>query len=371
MSSPPPDQWHPPPPPPGPPFGPAPWVPQQPPGPPSNRGGAWKWVLGALVLLVVVAVSVGATLLFTRGDSSDNPPTNTAAPPTTAGAASGVASANDTGPVGIITEDPTCGPWIPINDTLAAEQAKGWDKRAASVPATAWTAEQRAQYEAIGQAMRAAADQTVPLAKLTPHRVMRELYEQTIAYWRAYADKLPTYTEADDHLALVAASTSGALVWACSAITYGSAAARAPLVARAAPPSQLASVGDPSNPQRFLTEANAVCGDWASMLSQLRSDTADFTRTIDPNLPASQWPPEQRTSFRSMTPKLQSNANEVQQLGFRSDNPIFEDFAGLAAQYQRAYVQSIPTYTPPDNYLNSAASRLAVALEQACHSAGG
>ena len=42
--------------------------------------------------------------------------------------------------------------------------------------------------------MRNAADQTVPLAKLTPHRVMRELYEQFIAYARAYSDAIPTYT---------------------------------------------------------------------------------------------------------------------------------------------------------------------------------
>ena len=60
----------------------------------------------------------------------------------------------------------------------------------------------RAQYEAVGQAMRSAADQMVPLVKLTPHRVMRELYEQFIAYSRAYAERIPTYTPQDDNLAL-------------------------------------------------------------------------------------------------------------------------------------------------------------------------
>ncbi len=56
--------------------------------------------------------------------------------------------------------------------------------------------------------MRSAADQMVALAKLTPHRVMRELYEQFIAYSRAYADRIPTYTPPDDNLALVAVSCS-------------------------------------------------------------------------------------------------------------------------------------------------------------------
>ena len=60
--------------------------------------------------------------------------------------------------------------------------------------------------------MREAADQTVALARLTPHRVMRELYEQAIAYWRAYADAIPTYESVDDHLAGVAVSTSSTIL---------------------------------------------------------------------------------------------------------------------------------------------------------------
>ena len=48
-----------------------------------------------------------------------------------------------------------------------------------------WTPKQRAQFMAAGQSMRSAAAQTVGLVKLTPHRVMRELYQQFIAYARA------------------------------------------------------------------------------------------------------------------------------------------------------------------------------------------
>ena len=56
----------------------------------------------------------------------------------------------------------------------------------------------RAQYIAAGQSMRGAAAQTVGLVKLTPHRVMRELYQQFIAYARAYAERMPKYTPADN-----------------------------------------------------------------------------------------------------------------------------------------------------------------------------
>jgi hypothetical protein len=373
MSSPPPDQWLPPQPiggpSQGPPFGPPPWGPPQPPGPP-NRGSGLKWVLGAVVLLVVVAVSVGATLLFTRGDNGGESPTGTASPTSTSGPASDIASAKDVGPAGIITEDPTCAPWGPIGDTLAAEQSNGWDKRDPSVPVSEWTPEVRAQYDAVGRAMRTAADQAVPLAKLTPHRVMRELYEQTIAYWRAYADTLPQYAPADDNLALVANSTSGALVWICSAIRYGSAQARAPLVARAPPPSDIPPIGDPADPQRFLTRSSPVCAEWASNVTQYNADTAAWKNGVDPNLSASQWPPEQRTLFQGILTVLRTNATAVQQLGFRSDNQVFEDFAVVAAQYQRGYVQAIPTYTAADNYLLSAASQLVVANNHACLAAG-
>ena len=46
-------------------------------------------------------------------------------------------------------------------------------------------------YETVGKAMDNAADQTVSLVKATPHRVMRELYEQFIAYARAFDQAIP------------------------------------------------------------------------------------------------------------------------------------------------------------------------------------
>ncbi len=48
----------------------------------------------------------------------------------------------------------------------------------------------------------------VNLAKQTPHRVVRELYEQYIAYGRAYVDSIPTYMPADDVLADVNVSSA-------------------------------------------------------------------------------------------------------------------------------------------------------------------
>jgi len=258
---PPPNQWGAQPPAGGPQWGPPPssapqWAP--PPGPPPSGGGKGKWIFGGIALLAVIAVTVTITVLVVGKNSGSSPTptsTGTSAPP------SDIASANDKGPATIITEDPTCAPSTPLFETLAAQQRNGWDARDPSIPAPAWTPAVRAQYEAVAQAMRSAADQMVPLAKLTPHRVMRELYEQFIAYARVYIDRIPTYTAADDHLVGVSNSAMDSISRICAAINYGSASARGPLVPPASSPTHTAALGDTAAPQRFLTEPNLTCGD--------------------------------------------------------------------------------------------------------------
>ena len=198
-----------------------------PPGPPPSGGGKGKWIFGGIALLAVIAVTVVITVLVVGKDSGDSPsPTTTS----TAGPPSDIASANDKGPVTIIIEDPTCEPTRPIFDTRASVEHNGWEARDPSIPAAAWPPAMRSQYQAVAEAMRASADQMVPLVKLTPNRVMRELYEQVIVYSRAYADNIPTYTPQDDKLAIVSTTVSNAIGYICAAISYGSAAARGPLV---------------------------------------------------------------------------------------------------------------------------------------------
>jgi hypothetical protein len=321
-----------------------------------------KWIFGGIAVLAVIAVTVVITVLVVGNDSGNSPsPT----PTSTAGPASDIASANDKGPATIITEDVTCEPTRPILDTLAAQQAKGWDKRDSSIPAAAWTPDLRAQYDAVGQAMRGAADQMVPLVKLTPHRVMRELYEQFIAYSRAFADNISTYTPQDGKLAVVSSTAANAIGYICAAISYGSAGARGPLLQPPPAPSRVEPAGDPANPRRFLTEPNAVCSDWLAASTKFSNDTADWLPT-DPDIPVSQWSPEQRTINDAVAPVMSAFANELQTLGGRSDNPTLQDFAQLAAQYRRAYVQSLPTYTPADKYLANSSLVMGGVVEAAC-----
>ena len=373
---PPPGNWGPPQPGPQPPYAqgqppygpPGQWPAQQgwgpPPQPPKNN--SLKWLLIGVAVLLVIAITIGATLLFTRDGGDGGPPTATGTPP----AAGDIASANDTGPVGIITEDPTCDPWRPINAAVKAKQDQGWAHRDYSIPADAWTPETHLMHEEMAQELVRAADQTVALAKMTPHRIMRELYEQTIAYWRAYADSIPTYSERDNSLAVVASNTSGALVTICASISQNAAATRGPLVTPGEPPSNLNHIGDPANPTPFLSTTKAkFCDDWDKATAKFEDDTA-ARREIDPAISSTDWTPEQRAVMDKAASRMSDFGDELVSISEKSDNSVVEDFASLSAQYWRAFAGAIPTYTTADSYLSATAANAYLIVYNACRATG-
>lgn len=336
--------------------------PQQSWPPPPRRGGAWKWILGAVALLAVIGVTVAATASVIN---SNRDRSLSGSPTSTDQSHSDIASADDTAPVSVIIEDPSCAAQKPILDARAARQANGWVDRNPAIPRSDWTPEIRDQYEAVAGSMRTSADQLVAVAKLTPHRVMRELYEQLIAYSRAYAESIPSYVPGDDKLARVATTTADAIGNICAAINFGSAAARGPLV-RATPPAvKNGYLGDVADPQRFLTEPDAICGDWSDTLSGFHRDAAEW-ETTDPNIPASQWTPELQRTNEKVAPVMERLASELQALAGRSSNMVMRDFANLSAQYRLAFVEALPTYTPADNFLALAALRLGGVVQAAC-----
>ncbi len=340
------------------------WQPQP---APRRRGSGWKWALGGVALVAVIGVTAAVTLSV-AGNGNGNGASAGATQPS-GDSTSDIASANDTGPVTVITEDPTCAAQDPILRTMGDKRRNaGWNERDASKPASEWTPAVRAQFEQAGTAMRAAANQLAPLAKLTPHRVMRELYEQFIVYARAYADSFPTYTAPDENLTLTANSITSVISHICGAIENGSAAARAPLISPNEPPSQVAPVGNPANPQRFLEEPNPVCSDWNAANDQYGRDIAEWDKT-DPAIPASQWTPELQALNDSVVPVMDRFATRQQELGERSGNPVLRDFADLLDQYRRAYIAAIPTYVPADNYLAKISSRTAALVGVACRAA--
>ncbi|MBJ7341850.1 hypothetical protein [Mycolicibacterium sp.] len=318
-----------------------------------------KWLLIAVAVLLVIGISVGATLIFTRDGSGGGTTTPTS------GGASDIASANDTGPVSIITEEPTCEKFVGVNNSLADVQDQGWgDLRSTLGAASTWTSDQRTQFEAVAKATRNAADQVVPLAKQTPHRLVRELYEQFIAFGRAYADSIPAYVPEDDGLASANVNASSAIIGICNAIQYGSVG-RAIALDPAQPPTKSSPPGDPSDPTRFLTSSDSECATWSERLDAFNSATADWQKR-DGSIPASQWTPELRALSAAARPLLTDYANEIETSGRGSGNGVFEDFAVAAALYIRAFVSSGEQYVNADGWLNYTGFRIANLVSGAC-----
>ncbi|WP_231737556.1 hypothetical protein [Mycobacterium sp. IS-1742] len=312
-------------------------------------------------MLLVVALAVTLTILVTRDGSGGSSPT-----PPGDGQASEFASANDTGPVNIITEDPTCDAWGKVaREFVDKTKAVGWEKRDPQLPASAWTSDQRSMYEAVGDAMSRAADQAANLARSTPHRVMRELYQQFIAYSAAFVSTIPEYDEPDRHLAFTTDSLVTATANICSAIDYDSAAAIAPLLSTPSPPTATAPIGDPASPTRFLERVNPVCEKWGDMVIRFGDETADWV-ALDPAVPASDWSLEQQRINEDAARVMDANADELVKLGQESENAVLGDFASLGAQYRRGFAEAIPTYDPNDNFLAQSATFLVRVVDSAC-----
>ncbi|WP_396913498.1 hypothetical protein, partial [Mycolicibacterium sp.] len=279
------------------------------------------------------------------------------------------ASANDTGPVNVITEDPTCEAWSVVGNTLVDEEKKvNWGNRDASVPVTSWTPEQKAMFETVGRAFRTAADKSVNLTKKTPHRVMRELYEQFIVYSREFSDKISSYDPRDDDLAKVADGIGSVLANICGSIVYGSALKQGPLVPSPERPTEAAPVSDIADVRPMLKQESGICAQWAARMKQFFADTAAW-QALDVNVSEKDWSPDQRAINEQVAPVMTTFASDIEALGRSSGNSVVEDFAVLSAQYRRAFVQALPSYTPADNYLANVATYMALTVDQACAAA--
>jgi hypothetical protein len=338
----------------------------------AKPGISLKWGLGAVIVLALVAIVLVGVVLF-GGDTGKNS-TGVTSPTTTPQAeAAKVPSADDDGAVTVLTEDRSCAAWTSIEnnlvDTLEAIGGGKWSERDRSIPASEWTDEQRKLNMAAAQVIRNTAARTVGLAKLTPHRMMRELYEQYIAYARAYAERVPKYTPADDTLASTAHSAASALASICTSITDGSAAERGSLVDPATPPTETAPPENPNNPELYLASPNPICSDWKSATDKFAADTAEWNK-LDPNTAATFWTQQQKSANLAVASVMINYSNKIQQLGRRSQNPVLQDFADVAAQYRRAFVLALPTYEPADQHLANAATYTSMLVLGACKAAG-
>lgn len=311
----------------------------------------------------MIGISIGATLAITRSSGS-GPATPTS------DAWKDIASAHDTGPVSIVVEEPTCNAFVGISNSLSDIEAKGWGAQRATLgPSSQWTPEQRSEVEEVASAMRNAADQATPLIKATPHRLIRELYEQFAAYGRAYADSVPNYEPANNGLASANVNAASAVVGICNSITYGSAS-RSIAAKPVSPPSDATVKGDPTKPAIFLTEPGSMCSKFQQLFDTFNSQTADW-QAQDSGISASEWTPEQKAVQEAAMQPINAWADGLETTGRGSGNPVVEDFAVAAALYLRTYSSIGDSYTSNDGWLSFTSFRLNNLILGACKAAAG
>ncbi|OBA84521.1 hypothetical protein A9W99_01260 [Mycobacterium sp. 1164966.3] len=365
-------------PPPGPPpmpvpmpYGP-PWpVPGPPPGwgPPPRRRRRRGWAIGGAALVLVTVVAVVAALIMTRTHSTGRPVAAISTAP------AGVwASADDTGPVTVINDDPTCRRWTPIGLALVDSPIERWavthpgQPNPLTHPGDTWNPDERTAMQAAANAYRVAAVKTAALARTTPHRVVRELYEQFIAYARAFADILGDRYVPTNAAGATAESAYNALISLCNTVDTGAARARSTLVSAPAAPKQTARPQDPANPKRFVTTSDLpICGELISEFKAFKANPTVLDWAKGGHNPGN---PEERALNDAVAPLMLNLADDTERIAQRSDNPLVQDFVLFAAQYQRAFAKSLPTYMSRDGELGGAAGYTREMLADACMSAG-
>lgn len=332
------------------------WAPAELPAPRHTaRGDRTRWIIGAAVGAVVAVVAVVAlTGQGTRpatSSASGNLPGSSAplAAPSSADPET-IASATDSGAVTIITDDITCGVWDNVQTSLTIARNAGWNERDPWLDASAWTPEQRVQFEAVGDALRTGAESAVALAGQTPHRVMRELYGVFTANGLAYSDALPNYQPTNDYLAQTSMAAADAITYICAANGSKVASVQEPALAKVAPPTHVAN---PANPVKFLAQSNPVCAQWIQDEVNLRANMEAWS-ALDPNIGVGQLDKEQVLTYDEAARVVTAHADAMEATGRRSGDPVLEDFATLGALYFRAYANAVPLIWAGDHDLAQA-----------------
>jgi serine/threonine protein kinase len=356
-----------------------PWMPP----PPRRRDRRW-WVVGAAAVAMVAVVVLA--LVLTQGGS---PATNTqpgssgvsSSPSAPSSPAVGAeASAGDTGPAGIITADPTCKTWVGVGGTLFMNSPiEHWFSThlGQQIPllkvGTAWNPDERAVMEGTAKEVRLAATKTEPLIKATPHRVMREMYEQFVVYARAFAGAIgDQYVPRDSGLGAAEENLANELISICMDVTSGAATTRASLVPAAEAPAHPAAPQDPANLQRYVGSADIAACVQVSAVAHKYGDNPTVKDWAKNNqgLAASLWTPQQKAVSDAAAPLMTGVADDLLHAAQGGTNATMLDFATLSGQYQRAIVAALPSYGPSDGELYGAAEYLRRALMDSCDAIG-
>lgn len=333
---------------------PAGWAPGQLPASEKPARNWTPWLIGVLAVVVVAVVVAALTLTGGNPEPSEASGSTSSRATLPGGQAPDapdtIASAEDIGPVALITDDVTCGVWDNVQTSVTVARNGGWAERDPWADASTWDAATRAEFEALGAALRSGTDRAATLAAQTPHRTMRELYEAFIAYGRGYADGMADYQPMSHYLAQTSLAAADAITAICSAARSKVAEVQAPGLTAPPAPTVKPAMDDPANPQRFIAQPNPTCEPWTQDEAAFREQTQAWS-ALDPNIGVAQLDREQALTYDAAAQAFRARADGMEAAGRASGNPVQEDLATLGALYFRAYAQAIPLIWSGDNDL--------------------
>jgi hypothetical protein len=123
-------------------------------------------------------------------------------------------------------------------------------------------------------------------------------------------------------------------------------------------------------PQRFITAPSETCAQVMSSLDRTVTKL-DAWYKVNAVIPAAQRSSAENVLWNMAARVLSEVADDWDQLGRSSQNPIIEDFLAMGSQYYRAFVAAIPSYVSADNQLYQVGRFVGTAVKSACLAAQG
>lgn len=200
---------------------------------------------------------------------------------------------------------------------------------------------------AIARVVRNLTDVAAPEAAI--HTAVADLNQRPYAAVLAAADKHPARPRRSSRgkwIALAAGATAALLTAGLIGGAIGATTNSHDQTPPAAAP-QTVTVTEPLHPT-IPTTPDAVCAEWAPINDNYRQKRTEWVKT-DPKVPAAEWSPEDRRLNMAVIPVLQQEAVELRRLADKTSDPVLRAMLQLEAEYQLAFADRLPNYTPPED----------------------
>ncbi len=116
----------------------------------------------------------------------------------------------------------------------------------------------------------------------------------------------------------------------------------------------------------MLRERDPVCDEWGAATAELSSREKKWL-TLDRDIPAAEWTPEQREIYVSVGEAMTTAADNFESMLPKARSVVLQELIAQTIVYMRAYVQRIPKYVESDYFINGVAFNFLSAVTYMCN----